>query len=316
MTPGSAKPAPPKGGADNTAPEPPINWGRRYLMCPPVHFGVLYEINPWMHKEVVVDRDRAHEQWKGLVATLRGAGAEVVVAEPDPAVPDMVFTANAGIVNCRADAPHQFVPAHFRFPERQPETEIFARWFAGQGFTVDRLPVALAHEGAGDALPFRGSLLSGYRFRSDLPATAELARLTGAAVRAVELVDERLYHIDLTFCPLDDRRAMAAPMGWDRYGRTVVEALVPEPLWLTDDEALAFSANSVVVGSTVVMATTPPRVGRQLEAWGFDVVTCDVSEFLKAGGGCRCLTLALDVSLGGPPRSPARPPEPSGVTTG
>jgi N-dimethylarginine dimethylaminohydrolase len=40
------------------------------------------------------------------------------------------------------------------------------------------------------------------------------------------------------------------------------------------------------------------RVGRQLEAWGFDVVTCDVSEFLKAGGGCRCLTLALDVGLG------------------
>jgi N-dimethylarginine dimethylaminohydrolase len=39
-------------------------------------------------------------------------------------------------------------------------------------------------------------------------------------------------------------------------------------------------------------------VGRQLEAWGFDVVVCDISEFLKAGGGCRCLTLALDVTLG------------------
>jgi N-dimethylarginine dimethylaminohydrolase len=87
-------------------------------------------------------------------------------------------------------------------------------------------------------------------------------------------------------------------MGWDRYGRQVVEALVPEPLWLTDEEALSFCANSVVVGTTVVMPTTPVRVGRQLEAWGFDVVTCDVSEFLKAGGGCRCLTLALDVPLG------------------
>ena len=26
------------------------------------------------------------------------------------------------------------------------------------------------------------------------------------------------------------------------------------------------------------------------------VVVCPVDEFLKAGGGCRCLTLALDVS--------------------
>ncbi len=38
-------------------------------------------------------------------------------------------------------------------------------------------------------------------------------------------------------------------------------------------------------------------VGRQLEAWGFDPVAVDVSEFLKAGGACRCLTLALDVDL-------------------
>ena len=114
-------------------------------------------------------------------------------------------------------------------------------------------------------------------------------------MRAVELVDERLYHIDLTFCPLDDRRASARRTGWDAYGRTVVEALVPEPLWLEDDEALSFCANSVVVGTTIVMPVTPARVGRQLEAWGFDVVECASSEFLKAGGGCRCLTLALDV---------------------
>ena len=45
------------------------------------------------------------------------------------------------------------------------------------------------------------------------------------------------------------------------------------------------------------MPIVPPRVGRQLEAWGFDVVESPVDEFLKAGGGCRCLTLALDVDL-------------------
>jgi len=269
-----------------------LAWGRRYLMCPPRHFTVLYEINPWMHAEVGVDVERANEQWDGLVATLRSAGAAVEVIEPDETVPDMVFTANAGIVNGR-----QFIPSHFRFPERQPETEIFAAWFAANGYDVLRLPPDLGHEGAGDALPFGRVLVSGYRFRSDLPAATELARLTGAPVRPVELVDERLYHLDITFCPLDDRRALCAPIGWDRYGLTVVEALVPEPLWLTDEEALTFCANSVVVGSTVVMPATPPRVGRQLEAWGFDVVTCDIGEFLKAGGGCRCLTLSLDTVL-------------------
>jgi N-dimethylarginine dimethylaminohydrolase len=269
-----------------------LDWGRRYLMCPPRHFGVLYEINPWMSSRITVDADIAVEQWSGLVATLRAAGAEVVVVEPVPEVPDMVFTANAGLVSGST-----FVPAHFRHAERQPETEIFAAWFDEHGWTVDRLPADLDHEGAGDALPFNGILVSGYRIRSDAAAGHVLSEKLKAPVRAVELIDERMYHIDLTFCPLDDRRALCAPLGWDAYGTRVVEALVPEPLWLEEDEALRFCANSVVVGTRVIMAAVPPRVGRALEAWGFDVVECAVDEFLKAGGGCRCLTLALDVDL-------------------
>jgi N-dimethylarginine dimethylaminohydrolase len=261
-------------------------------MCPPVHFGVLYEINPWMHREVAVDAGRAMAQWEALVAALRAAGAAIDVLEPQPEVPDLVFTANAGLVNGT-----RFVPSHFRHPERQPETPIFAAWFAEHGWDVVDLPPATLHEGAGDALPFDGVLLSGYRPRSDAAAAAVVSELLAIPARPIELVDERLYHVDLTFCPLDDRRALCAPLGWDAYGRKVVEALVPEPLWLEDDEALTFCANSVVVGTTVVMPAAPVRVARQLEAWGYDVVECGVDEFLKAGGGCRCLTLALDVDL-------------------
>ena len=270
-----------------------LSWGHRYLMCPPEHFGVLYEINPWMHREVRVDAERARQEWHDLKATLEQAGAAIEVLEPAPDLPDIVFTANAGVVNGR-----QFVPSRFMHPERQGEVPCDVDWFEQHGFTVEQLPEHVHHEGAGDALPFGSVLLSGYRFRSDAASHAYLSRLTGAAVRSVELADERLYHLDLTFCPLDARRAMVAPDGWDSYGRRVVEALVPELLVLDLDQALAFCANSVVVGTTVVMPSCPPTVGRQLEAWGFDVVVCVVDEFLKAGGACRCLTLALDVTLG------------------
>lgn len=269
-----------------------LAWGRRYLMCPPTHFGVIYEINPWMHTAVAVDRDRAQEQWERLAATLRAAGAAIEEQPAHPDVPDLVFTANAGIVNGA-----QFVPAIFRHAERQGETPHNIEWFRARGFTIDELPAGVSHEGAGDALPFGGALVSGYRLRSDAAAHAHLSRLTGSPIRSLELVDERLYHLDLTFCPLDDRHAIVAPLGWDTYGRRVMEALVPEALVLADDEALAFVANSVVVGSSIVMPVCPPRVGRQLEQWGFDVAVCEVDEFLKAGGGCRCLTLALDVVL-------------------
>ncbi len=257
-------------------------------MCPPAFFGVAYEINPWMHTMVTVDRDRAYAQWESLVALLQAAGATVHTMEPEPGVPDLVFTANAGVV--QGDV---FVPARFRHPERQPESAFDIAWFAAHDFTVRPLPEGVFQEGAGDALPFDGVLLSGYRFRSDAAAHADLGRILGVEVLPIELVDPALYHLDLTFCPLDERRAIIAPSGWDVYGRRLVEARVPEPLILTPEEARAFCANSVVVGDRVIMPSCPPRVGRILEGWGFTVAECDVSEFLKAGGACKCLTLAV-----------------------
>ncbi|MGI8662959.1 MAG: dimethylarginine dimethylaminohydrolase family protein [Acidimicrobiales bacterium] len=264
----------------------------RYLMCPPAHFGVLYEINPWMHRDVKVDPELAMLQWEGLFATMRAAGASIELIEPAAAVPDLVFTANAGIVI--ADL---FVPSHFRHVERQAETPIFTRWFAERGHDVRVLPDDMRHEGAGDALPFGGVLLSGHGSRSDTTAADMLSALLAVPVQPIALVEPRLYHLDLTFCPLDDRHALCAPLGWNSDGLRAIEELVAEPLWLTDEEALAFCANSVVVGSTIVMPSAPVRVARQLEAWGYEVVECSVGEFLKAGGGCRCLTLALDVDL-------------------
>lgn len=73
---------------------------------------------------------------------------------------------------------------------------------------------------------------------------------------------------------------------------------MPEPIALTRDEALAFCANSVVVGDTIVMPSCTPRLASELQSTGFEVHTCAVDEFLKAGGGVRCLTLALDVGPG------------------
>ena len=255
----------------------PLPWGRRYLVCRPDFYDVVYEINPWMHSTVTADVDRATQQWEHLVDTLANAGAEVVYQPPVEGLPDLVFTANAGIVS--GDT---VVPARFRHPERQGETVHDIAWFASDGFTVSELPEHLVHEGAGDALPFAGVLLSGYRFRSDIAAHAAISDLLGIPMRSVELTDERLYHFDLTFCPLDDRHAIVAPLGWDRYGSKVVEALVPEPFVLDEDETLAFSANSVVVGSTIVMPSCSVRLGRALESWGFDVEVCQVDEFLKA----------------------------------
>ena len=55
---------------------------------------------------------------------------------------------------------------------------------------------------------------------------------------------------------------------------------------------LSFTAQPLTPAATVSRSRTPTRTDRDY------VVVCEVDEFLKAGGGCRCLTLALDVTLG------------------
>jgi N-dimethylarginine dimethylaminohydrolase len=120
------------------------------------------------------------------------------------------------------------IRSNFRFPERQPEEPIVERYFARAGFRVVRLESRIDFEGEGDALWMNGTLLFGFRFRSDAPAHEELARLLHTQVLPVELADKRFYHLDTCFAPLDHRTALWFPKAFDRYGRAVIERLLNE----------------------------------------------------------------------------------------
>ena len=269
-----------------------LTWGRRLLMCPPDHFDVSYAINPWMDLAVPVDRARARRQWDGLVQTLRDAGAQVEVLPAEPGLPDLVFTANLGLVDGET-----FIAARMRHPERRAEPALAEHWFAQHGYAIRHLGEDVVQEGAGDALPFEGTLIGAYRTRSSASSYVDLARIVDAPILPVELADDRFYHLDIAFCPLDSRSALVALDKFDEDSRRRLLELVPDPIALTPEEVEAFSANAVVVGRTIVMASCSPHLGAELRVRGFEPVVVDVSEFLKAGGGPRCLTLALDVRL-------------------
>jgi arginine dihydrolase len=267
-----------------------------YLMCPPDHFGVVYEINPWMDRAVQPNLDLARKQWQNLTSNLEDAGAAVEVLRPVASLPDMVFTADIGLID-----EHRFIMSHFRYPERQPEIRYGADWLRGRNYKVVELPLgAETSLESSDIRSFRDYLLAGYGFRTSLSAHAALAHLFQCEILSIKLIDPRLYHLDLSFCPLDDRKAIVAPAAWSRRSCGLIEKIVPEPLVLELDEALTFCANSIVVGKTVIMPSCPARVGSLLEQWGFTVCVSPVSEFLKAGGAVHCMALALHESYSKP----------------
>src|SRR5262245_14659263 len=105
------------------------------LMCPPDHYGIEYEINPWMNRSRGSDSSRAREQWRELHSQLATLGVDVRLMNPMPGLPDLVFTANAGLVF------HDIVYlSRFRHSERQNETPVDADWFQANGFDPREVP--------------------------------------------------------------------------------------------------------------------------------------------------------------------------------
>lgn len=259
-------------------------------MCRPTYYRIAYEINPWMSLKRQAHAARAQRQWQRLVQVLtRQLGARIHLITPRPNVPDLVFTANAGLVDGRI-----VIRSNFRYPQRQSEEPIVERYFRRAGYRVVTLDRRYHFEGEGDALWVGRTLIVGFRFRSDAPVHEALARILNVRVLPVELTDRRFYHLDTCFCPLDAQRALWFPKAFDRYGRKVIESIVEDVISVTEAEAKRFVCNAVVVGRRVVaQAGASASLRRQLARRGFELFPVNLSEFLKAGGSAKCLVLRL-----------------------
>jgi N-dimethylarginine dimethylaminohydrolase len=259
-------------------------------MCPPDYYGIEYEINPWMDLRRPVQADRARGQWRALYDLLTAKlGVKVELLDPVKGLPDLVFTANAGIV-----ADRRFIASRFLHPERQREQPTYEAWFRQRGYAVDILPPDTCFEGEGDALWLGNTIFAGYRLRSDVRSHQAVAAILGREVLSLELIDSRFYHLDTCFCPLDERRALYFPPAFDAYGQRVISQFVPEPVPADDTDALRFGCNAIVVGRDVVLQYGCAALERSLRTAGFVPHPVDLSEFHKAGGSAKCLALWIE----------------------
>jgi N-dimethylarginine dimethylaminohydrolase len=262
------------------------------LMCPPTYFEVTYAINPWMDTGKPASQALAQQQWDTLVETLETqAGARVVTMDAAPGLPDIVFTANHAFIWGK-----KALVAHYKNLERQGETPLAAAWFQANGFEVLYPPTDVPFEGAGDALIWRNELVfAGYRARSSFKAHHEVGRVCDLPVLPLELSDDRFYHIDVCICPLDTGHFLYYPGAFDKYGRQVIQHHIPAELLIPVDteDAFRFACNAISVNDTVVLNAGSTTLVGQLRAKGLNVIEVDVSEFIKAGGSTKCLSLRV-----------------------
>jgi N-dimethylarginine dimethylaminohydrolase len=266
------------------------------LMCPPDHFEVAYVINPWMEGHFANTDDRlAHRQWQALHDAIV-PHAKVVLQPPQRGLPDLVFTANAGLVLGR-----KAIVSRFRSHERQGEEIHDRAWFEENGFEVLDWPKDMPFEGAGDALFDRGQdlLWVGHGFRSHADVAALLQKRLGRETIALNLIDPRFYHLDTCLCPLAGGYLLYFPQAFDQASRAAIEARVPDDkrIAVNEADALKFCCNAVDLGSDamghVIMNDASADLQARLRTAGFAPVLVPLSEFMKAGGAAKCLTLKL-----------------------
>ena len=263
------------------------------LLCPHAFFDVSYEINAWMDVGKQPEFGKSQTQWASFHDNLVQCGVELKYIQPRMSLPDMVFTANGGLVKGKTA-----ILPNFRHPEREGERELFKQWFINNGYTVEELPQEIYFEGEGDALFVEDVLLIGHGLRTSKKAHPIIAEILGVEYVSCDLVDPRFYHLDTCLFYGGGNFVYYQDAFSERSMRDIVRTVMKKAIetskyinFVNVGHGLAkqFVCNSICLGDTVI---TPSKDYGSCFL-GMKVIYCNMSEFIKAGGAAKCLALLL-----------------------
>ncbi len=150
-------------------------------------------------------------------------------------------------------------------------------------------------EGAGDALfDSQGRLWVGSGIRSEPRALDRIAEIFDVEARGLELIDPHWYHLDTAFCPLPEGQIIAYEKAFARKSVEAIRSAFGENvIWVSEQDARNFACNAISINQSVIMHRASAELKFVLKQRGFEVIEANVSEFIKAGGACKCLTLEI-----------------------
>jgi N-dimethylarginine dimethylaminohydrolase len=258
-----------------------------FLLCSPDYFIINYSINPWM-RGPAINLKLAKIQWNSLRDTIINFGAKVETIDPIPGLPDMVFSANAGVV-----IKNNFIVSSMKHKERKGESKYFRKWFADKKYNIIDLVPGVTFEGCGDVLIYGKDLIGGYGYRTDLKALEIIAAKSRLNLYSLNLKDPKFYHLDTCFCRVSDTQAIYYP---DAFELGEVQKLkgVLDLIPVSQRDAELFICNSMLVNGILLIPSSKSSIARILRnKYGIKTCMVNVSEFLKSGGSIQCLSLKI-----------------------
>lgn len=272
----------------------------KVLMVKPSYFDVEYVINPHMNNQIgEVDSMQAMNEWNYLYDAFVELGFDVHTLPGEEGLPDMVFCANQSLPFVDDEGNKKAVLSIMNAPQRKGEVPHIEAWLRKQGYeTLSLKPGNIqSFEGMGDAIWHykRRLLWGGYGYRSSLDALRQVSSLLDTPLVALELVDEKYYHLDTCLCMLNEDHALMYPGAFTDEGCEMIYKLFDNVIEATTYEAeKLFAVNATCPdGKNVLIQQGSTDVNKKLRDAGFHVHEYSTYEFLKSGGSVFCMKLML-----------------------
>lgn len=272
----------------------------KVMVVNPQYFDVKYVINPHMEGNIGdINFDEAHTEWEKLKTAYKNLGLYVHEVPAQEQYPDMVFCANQSLPNIKLDGTKEVIMSVMHSPQRKGEVPHIEKVYEESSYNVIHLDESqfADFEGMGDAIwHFKKRLIwGGYGYRSSSNVYAHVAETFNTPVIALELVDEKFYHLDTCLCVLNEETALIYPKAFTEDGLKKIRSLFNTVIEANQHEAEdLFACNATCPdGKNVLIQKGCLEVNQKLVELGFSVHEFSTDEYLKSGGSVFCMKMML-----------------------
>lgn len=256
-------------------------------MCSPDYFRIEYEINPWMDTKNQVNKFLALKQWQNLYKIyISHFHSKVNLISARRGVPELTFIGDSVFVY-----KNKVIASNFVYKKRRKEVKYAIDWFSRRNYTIKKLPENIFFEGSADAFVWDNKILGSFGIRSDKEAYNIISDFFGLEAAPLELIDPKFYHLDTALFPISRDLIAWWPPAFSEDSQNKIENLGAELIKVNYEEANKFVCNSVSARGVIIMPKGCPIFKEEVSKRGYKIIELDVSEFMKAGGGIKCLTL-------------------------
>ena len=262
--------------------------------------------NPYIDHKINVNKKKMLQEHKNLVKSFKNP-VIYTIDDPVDTIPDIVFTANAGLCLPRLPKPLLVLP-YMKYQQRKDELKYLKEIYKNMKLDTIQFPGSQTapFEGQAELKWFYGGkrAICGYGHRSTKKSFEIINTLFKKIYKSHDLDPPQLlvvklespdyYHLDVAMLEFDDKKCIVHKRAFSEASIKKIKKFIGYENVTVIDTPDSFCLNAVVEGNTLVTHMLKEPLKKSLEEiTNKKIHMVDTSEFEKSGGSVRCMTLDI-----------------------